>query len=161
MKREREQHGSAAACVALACLLAFACACSSNAGPDRVASPTGAGSAATAAVPADGRAGNMGSKPVSFELVNYTGTSLRTVNVSPSDSAGWEENILDHDDELADGESVEIRFSPEEKVGVWDMRVVGVDNRSAEWKGLRLGNVSRVTLSVDMAGGPVVVAEVE
>lgn len=117
-------------------------------------------SAATAAAPADVRAGAADSSPVSFELVNYTGTALRTVNVSRGDSAGWEENILG-DRELSDGESVEIRFSPEEKAGMWDVRVVGVDGRSAEWKGLRLGKVSRVTLSVDMAGGPVVVAEVE
>lgn len=144
MRRERERTGRASASVALACLLALACACSAGSGES-----------------ADGRAGNTGSKPVSFELVNYTGTSLRTVNVSPSDSAGWEENILDDKDVLADGASVEIRFSPAEKAGVWDMRVVGVDDRSAEWKGLRLGNVSRVTLSVDMAEGPVVVAEVE
>lgn len=148
MRLEREHNGRASASVALACLLAFACACSSNAG-------TGSG-----ASPADGRVVATSSKPVSFELVNYTGTALRTVNVSPSDSAGWEENIL-NDDELADGASVEIRFNPEENAGVWDMRVVGVDNRSAEWKGLRLGNASRVTLSIDMAVGPVVVAEVE
>lgn len=160
MRLDREHTGRASASVALACLLAFACACSSNAGPGSGASPTGLESAATAAAPADGRVVATSSKPVSFELVNYTGTALRTVNVSPSDSAGWEENILD-DDELADGASVEIRFSPEEKAGVWDVRVVGVDNRSAEWKGLRLGNVSRVTLSIDMAVGPVVVAEVE
>lgn len=148
------------ASLALACLPAFACACSSNAGAGGGASHDGRDSTPTAAAPADGRAGAADSKPVSFELVNYTGTALRTVNVSPSDSAGWEENIL-ADDVLADGESVEIRFSPEERAGAWDMRVVGVDNRSAEWKGLRLGNASRVTLSVDMAGGLVVVAEVE
>jgi hypothetical protein len=156
---DREHTERASASVALACLLAFVCACSSNTGPSGGASPTGPESAATAVAPADGRVVATSSKPVSFELVNYTGTALRTVNVSPSDSAGWEENILD--DELADGASVEIRFSPEEKAGVWDVRVVGVDNRSAEWKGLRLGNVSRVTLSIDMAVGPVVVAEVE
>jgi hypothetical protein len=158
LRREREHTGRASASVALACLLALACACSSGAGGG--ASPNGVDSAAKAAETADDSASDQGSNPVSFELVNYTGTSLRTVNFSPSDTAGWEENIIDGS-ELADGESVEIRFSPEQKVGVWDMRVVGVDNRSAVWKGLRLGNVSRVTLSVDMAGGPVVVAEVE
>jgi hypothetical protein len=160
LRLEREPTGRASACVALACLLAFACTCSSNAGTGGGASPDGVDSAATTGAHADGREGATDSRPVSFELVNYTGTALRTVNVSSSDSAGWEENVLD-DDTLADGESVEIRFSPEEKAGVWDMRVVGVDGRSAEWKGLRLGNVSRVTLSVDMAGGPVVIAEVE
>lgn len=155
MRLEREHTGRASASVALACLLAFACACSSNAG-----TRGGGDSAAAVAAPADGRVVAASSKPVSFELVNYTGTALRTVNISRSDSAGWEENVLD-DDVLADGAYVEIRFSPEEKDGVWDMRVVGVDDRSAEWKGLRLGNASRVTLSIDMAVGPVVVAEVE
>lgn len=103
------------------------------------------------------RGGDLG-----FTLTNYTGTALRGVYVSPSDSEGWEENILGGGpNELADGDSVEIRFSPDEKADAWDMRVVGVDDRYAVWKDLRLGDVSRITLHIDMAEGLVVVAEVE
>lgn len=140
----------AAACAALAWLLVAACACASSAGPD------GAGAIAIeAAATAAGRAGTSG-----FTLVNYTGANLRAVYVSPSGSGGWEENVLGGGG-LADGDSVELRFSPEEKAAEWDMRVEGADEHFAEWKGLRLGGVSRITLYLDVAGERVVVAEVE
>lgn len=151
----------ATACVALACLVAAACACSSNAGPGGAASPTqGATPATQGATPAAAAAERGGG--LGFTLTNYTGTALRGVYVARSESEGWEENILGGGaNELADGDSVEIRFSPEEKAEAWDVRVVGVDDRYAVWKGLRLGGVSRVTLHIDMAEGLVVVAEVE
>lgn len=101
------------------------------------------------------RAGAFG-----FSLANFTGTTLRAVYVSPSESAGWEENVL-AGGELADGATVAIGFSPEEKADSWDVRVEAVDNHFAEWKGLRLRDVSRITLLLDMVGGRVVVAEVE
>jgi hypothetical protein len=149
--------GRAAACVALACLVAAACACSPKAGPGGAASTTPGAGAAGAAAPAGESAGGFG-----FTLTNYTGTALRGVYISPSASGGWEENILGGGaNELADGASVEIRFSPEEKAEEWDMRVVGVDDRYAIWKGLRLARVSSITLNIDMAEGVVVVAEAE
>jgi hypothetical protein len=107
------------------------------------------------AAPADDKVGGSG-----FALANFSGTTLRAVYVSPSASGGWEENVLGGA-ELADGETVEIRFSPEEKAAAWDLRVEAVDEHYAEWKGLRLGEVSRVTLLLDMVGERVVVAEVE
>jgi hypothetical protein len=75
-------------------------------------------------------------------------------------SGGWEENVLGEGG-LADGDSVELRFSPAEKAAEWDIRVEGADEHFAEWKGLRLGGVSSVTLYLDVVGERVVVAEVE
>jgi hypothetical protein len=151
----------AAARVALAFLLANVCACSSprtrpsdGAGP---ASPARGESAATTAPPA---------RALGFALANLTGTALRAVYVSPSDSAGWEENVLGGG-ELADGATVRIGFSPEEKTVSWDIRVEAVDDHYAEWKGLHLRDVSRITLMLDVVGERaaawerVVVAEVE
>lgn len=147
----------AAACGVLACLLATAVACSTDSGPSEAASPTQGSGALTNAAPADGSAEGLG-----FTLVNETGTDLRTVYVSPSDSGGWEENVLGGGGRLlADGESVKIRFSPDEKAGTWDIKIVGVDDRFAEWKGLRLGGASTITLHIDMGERMVVVAEVE
>lgn len=158
LRRERQRRGRAAACVALACLVAAACACSSNVGSRGTASPTQSAAApATPAATAEVRGDGLG-----FTLTNYTGTALRGVYISTSDSEGWEENILGGDpNELADGDSVEIRFSPDEKADAWDMRVVGVDDRYAVWKDLRLGGVSRITLHIAKAEGLVVVAEFE
>ena len=147
-------NGRAAACVALALLLATACACASNAGGEHsTARETAA--ATTTAAPADEPAGRFG-----FTLVNLTGARLRAVYVSPSGSGGWEENVLGEGG-LADGDSVELRFSPEEKAAEWDMRIEGADEHFAEWKGLRLGGVSRITLYLDVVGERVVVAEIE
>jgi hypothetical protein len=95
-----------------------------------------------------------------FDLVNFTGSTLRAVYISPSDSKGWEENVLGGD-ELNDGKTVDIRFSPEETAVLWDMRVEGADGHFAEWEGLDLRDVSRITLLFKLAGEPVAVAEVE
>jgi len=146
--------GRAAARVALAFLLANACSSqrtrpSDGAGP---ASPArGESAAATTAAPA---------RAPGFALANYTGTTLRAVYISPSDSAGWEENVL-AGGVLADGATVAIGFNPEEKSASWDIRVEAVDDHYAEWKGLHLRDVSRITLLLDVVGERVVVAEVE
>ena len=149
--------GRAAACVALAFLLANACACSSRrARPGDgagTASPTRVEDAATNASHA--RADGLG-----FALANFTGTTLRAVYISPSDSAGWEENVL-AGGVLADGATVAIGFNPEEQSASWDIRVEAVDDHYAEWKGLHLRDVSRITLLLDVVGERVVVAEVE
>lgn len=146
-----------AGCVALAFLLANACACSSQRARQSdgagLASPARAESAATNVAPAGARA-------LGIELANFTGTKLRAVYLSPSESAGWEENILGGG-ELADGATVAVRFSPEEKSTSWDIRVEAVDKHYAEWKGIQLRDVSRITLLLDMIGQRVVAAEVE
>jgi hypothetical protein len=151
--------GRAAARVTLAFLLVNACACASQRtrpsdGAEMAPTPRG-GVATTTAAPASARAGSSG-----FALANFTGATLRAVYISPSESAGWEENILGGD-ELADGATVAIRFSPEEKAASWDIRIEAVDNHFAEWKGLRLRDVSRITLLLDTVGELVVAAEVE
>ena len=133
-----------AAGVALTCLLAVACACSSRAGAD-----VGAG------VTADARAGGFG-----FELINATGSTLQAVHLSPSESEGWEENVLGAD-KLGDCDSVRISLSPEGREVLWDIKIESADKRFAEWKGLDLRDASRITLIVGGVGSPAAVAEVE
>ena len=121
-----------------------------------MAAPARGDSAASAAAPASARDAASG-----FTLANFTGAALRAVYVSPSESAGWEENVLGGE-ELADGATVLIGFSPEEKAVSWDVRVEAASGHFAEWKGLRLRDISRITLVLDMvAGERAVVAEVE
>lgn len=149
----------AAAGVALTCLLAVACSCASVPGPGGGRAGEGPGArapssgATVAPAVGDGRARG-------FDLVNYSGSTFRAVYVSPSDSKGWEENVLG-EEMLADGDAVNIGFSPEEKAVLWDIRVVATDEHYAEWKGLDLRDASRITLLLKLAGEPVVVAEVE
>lgn len=144
-KRRPGARRGQAARISLACLLVITCACSSRAGSDVGAS------AAHASVTAGG---------LSFNLVNFTGSTLRAVYVSRGDSGGWEENVLGGD-ELGDGDTLGIRFSPEEGAALWDIRVESVDEHSAEWKGLDIRGVSRITLLLKLEGEPVAVAEIE
>jgi hypothetical protein len=98
------------------------------------------------------------SSQLDFTLNNFTGTMLRAVYVSPHESAGWEENVLGGE-QLLDGDTVEIKFVPEEKAAVWDIRVEDVEGKnSAEWKNLDLRGISTLTLSVDKE---VAIAEAE
>jgi hypothetical protein len=123
----------AVAALALAGLLAGASSCSSPAGaPGRVSG---------------------------FTLDNFTGYTLRGIYISPSDSAQWEENILGSD-VVAEGNSVIVRFSPDEKVALWDLRIE-TRRRSAEWKGLDLRDASKLTLYLSPDGEKPWVAEIE
>lgn len=149
--KRRELIVKTASGVALACLLAAASACSSHA--RREAGDAGGGSSAQKTDAA--RAGGSG-----FELVNFTGTALRAVYVSPSDSEGWEENVLGAD-EMRDGDAVGVRLDPEETDALWDIRIESTDGHYAEWKRLDLRGAPRVTLLFRALAEPTVVAEVE
>ena len=95
-----------------------------------------------------------------FSLTNFTGTSLRGVYLSPSTSAGWEENMLAAT-VLKDGDTVHIRFDPNEKNIAWDLRIEGVDGHYAEWKDFKLGDISEITLLLKAMPQPTVVAEIQ
>lgn len=99
--------------------------------------------------------------PLDFTLTNLTGRGVVGVYVSPHDSDRWGENLLG-EERLPTHQSVEIRFRPEgEEVAVWDLRIESRAGYAAEWKGLNLREVFRITLRVETTGEPVVVAEVE
>ena len=49
-------------------------------------------------------------------------------------------------DILADGEEVEITFSPKERVCYYDIKVVWDDKSEAEWRQFNLCEVSKITL---------------
>ncbi len=136
--------------VALACLFAAVCSCSSHVGSEGLGRQG-------AAIP---RTTAESTGTLSFDLTNFTGSALHAVYVSPSDSKGWEENVLGSD-ELNDGDTVDIRFSPEESAALWDIRVESADAHYAEWKGIDLRGVSRITLLLNISRELVVTAEVE
>lgn len=152
----RELIERAAVCVSLVCLIAAASACSSQTGS---ASDSTAASLRTQEPAATSKTAAH-ADGLGFSLVNFTGNTIRAVYVSPSDSKGWEENVLGVD-KLSDGDAVDIHFSPRESAALWDIRVVSMDEHSAEWKGLDLRGVSQITLLLNLIGEPTVVAEVE
>ena len=54
-----------------------------------------------------------------FTLHNMTGVEIHELYVSPHSSDDWEEDVLGQDT-LADGDSVDIHFSPKETARLWD-----------------------------------------
>jgi hypothetical protein len=80
-----------------------------------------------------------------FTLVNDTGVTINELYVSPHSSNEWEEDVLGQD-QLADGESVNIHFSRSEKAAKWDLKVTDKEGNSIEWANLNLLEISKVTL---------------
>ena len=92
-----------------------------------------------------------------FTLVNRTGLTIQELYISASTTDDWEEDVLGVD-VLADGESVEITFSPKEKAATWDLKVVDSEGDSIVWEDLNLNDISRVTLHYGKDGA---VADIE
>jgi uncharacterized protein YjbI with pentapeptide repeats len=107
------------------------------------------------------RAGLNGARVnLDFRLINLTGAPLTGVYLSPSASSGWEENILAGSD-LKSGNTLKIRFNPNETAVMWDLRIEGADAQYAEWKNLNLGDTSQITLRLELSPRLTAVAEVE
>lgn len=136
--------------VTIVCLWAISC----SPGTDRTAITSGESSTAQANPNATSLAGK------GFDLVNFTGAHLRGVYLSPADSSGWEENLLGTDI-LVDGDTVDIHFVGNEAPALWDLKVVAKSGYYAEWKGLDLQGISRITLAVTLLDKPTAVAELE
>jgi len=139
-------------------LLAIACACSLRTNPaNGGASESAPGTALRAtSLPADESAGRL-----DFALTNAIGTSLSAVYISPSDSPEWQENVL-AGAKLDDGETLSIRFRPQDRTARWDLRIESAAGIFyAEWKGITLRDVSRITVRLNLEGKTVMVAEVE
>ena len=95
-----------------------------------------------------------------FSLINLTDAPVTGVYLSPSASSGWEENILAGSD-LKSGNTLNIRFNPNETAVMWDMKIEGADGQYAEWKNLNLEETSQITLRVESSPRLTAVAEVK
>jgi len=80
-----------------------------------------------------------------FILHNNTGVEIHKLFISPHSADEWGEDILGRDT-LADGESVDIKFSRHEKAAHWDLRVEDQHGNSIEWESLNLLEIAEVTL---------------
>lgn len=80
-----------------------------------------------------------------FTLVNRTGYDIDQVYVSSSASNSWGKDVLG-DDVLEDRRTSNITFPPGTRGCKWDLRVVYSDGDKAEWRGINLCNISKVTL---------------
>jgi hypothetical protein len=80
-----------------------------------------------------------------FTLHNNTGVSINKLHISPHRADEWGEDILGQDT-LADGETLNIKFSRHETAAHWDLRIEDKEGNSVVWENLNLLEISEVTL---------------
>jgi hypothetical protein len=81
-----------------------------------------------------------------FTLVNNTGLIIRELYLSPAKSDDWGADVLGVD-VLGDRNQTYITFSPVQTAKSWDLMIVDEDGDEYRWNGLRLNEISRITLS--------------
>lgn len=131
--------------------------CNKGAATNNTAAPAAnASNAAAPAAPAGGNTaaggGETGAAPAAgqarqnFSIVNNTGHTVVTLNVSPSNEDQWGPDILGRDT-LANGETAQISFDRGETQCQWDVRATYDDNDTTDARGINLCEVATVTLT--------------
>ena len=127
--------------------------CNKAATTNNTAAPAAANTAAPAAPAAPGNAaGGETAAPAgdqtnqNFTLTNNTGHVVTTLNVSPSNSDQWGEDILGRD-VLANGESAQITFPRAETQCSWDIKATYDDGDTTDARGVNLCETTTVTLT--------------
>lgn len=82
-----------------------------------------------------------------FTLVNNTGSDIYVVNISPTKTNDWEEDILGSNI-LEDGDSVTVHFGIGD-TRYWDIQAVFKDETSISWYNIDLLETYKVTLNSD------------
>jgi hypothetical protein len=83
-----------------------------------------------------------------FSLINRTGYQIDEVYVSRTTSRNWGGDIMGSD-ALENGRNVNVTFNAPDGVCNWDMKVKYNDGDEANWKGLNICSISKVTLYWD------------
>ena len=87
-----------------------------------------------------------------FTLHNETGVEIHSLHVSPHNVDDWQEDVLGRDT-LADGDSVQIEFSPKERAASWDLKITDHEGAAIVWEKLNLLEISDITLHFDAKTG--------
>ncbi len=87
-----------------------------------------------------------------FVLVNRTGYTIDEVYVSASNVNSWEEDLMG-DDSLENGQQLNVRFNRNTSQCMFDIKVVYDDQEAAEFRGINLCQVSRVTIFYNRSAG--------
>ena len=134
----------------LASALAVA-GCNKAATTNNAAAPAAnAAAPAAPAAPTNAAGGEEGAAPAAgqqnFSLVNNTGHTVVTLNVSASNQNSWGEDILGRDT-LANGETAQITFPHGETECNFDIRATYDDGDTTDARGVNLCQVATVTLT--------------
>jgi hypothetical protein len=113
------------------------------------AANTAASAPAAPAAPAPGGAPDgaaQGQAQQNFTVVNNSGHTVMTLNVSPSNEDSWGPDILGADT-VANGQTAEVTFERGQSQCLWDIRVTYDDGDSNDMRGVNLCEVATVTLN--------------
>ena len=83
-----------------------------------------------------------------FTLVNNTGHTVVTLNVSPNNENAWGPDILGADT-LANGQTAAITFPRGEEQCSWDIRATYDDGDTTDARGVDLCQIATVTLTAN------------
>ena len=128
-----------------------------DSGEEKAAADNAADAAAPAEAPADNSAaaaegaGEEGDTAAAgsqqdFTIVNNTGRTLMTLNVSPNDQNEWGPDILGADT-VANGGSGQVSFARGNDQCLWDIRATFDDGQTGDWREVNLCETSTVTLT--------------
>ena len=84
--------------------------------------------------------------PQDFTLVNNSGHTVVTLNVSPTAEDEWGPDILGVE-VLANGESAEVSFDPDEDHCRYDIRATYDDGDTGDWRNINLCETTTITLT--------------
>ena len=113
--------------------------------------------AAAPAAPAENAAGGEATEAAApagdqtnqnFTLVNNTGHTVVTLNVSPNNENAWGPDILGADT-LANGQTASITFPRGEEQCSWDIRATYDDGDTTDARGVDLCHITTVTLTAN------------
>ena len=81
-----------------------------------------------------------------FTIVNNSGHTVMTLNVSPSDSNQWGPDILGTET-IAEGASGTVSFPRTQEQCLWDLRATFDDGQTGDWRSVNLCETATVTLT--------------
>ena len=84
--------------------------------------------------------------PQDFTLVNNSGHTVVTLNVSPTAEDEWGPDILGVE-VLANGESAEVTFDPGADHCHYDIRATYSDGDTGDWRNINLCETTTITLT--------------
>lgn len=81
-----------------------------------------------------------------FTIVNNTGQTVMTLNVSPSDQNSWGPDILGQG-VLPNGQQGQVQFARGQEQCNWDIRATFEGGQTGDWRGVNLCETTTITLT--------------
>jgi hypothetical protein len=84
---------------------------------------------------------------LSFTFVNKAGKTIQELYLATPGSYKWGDNLLTAG-KLEDGASAPIKYTSEDGVTSWDLKIIDAEDNSREWEQISLKGISVLTLFV-------------